>query len=288
MSQSLMIRDGDKLASKFTPEAIAAKEAALGMSGIIARVSNAAEQQTAVEAQRALRAAISAAEKARKEFKEPVIEFGKQIDATAKEYKAELEEEELRVAKLVGDFQQAELAKARAAEAARVLEQQKLEAERQAEIRRVAQEEAAKLAAIQKQADEAARAVREASNAEARAKAEEIQRDLDRQRELAQAESLKQMEATQSAYNEKSAEAAERPQAAPARVEGQRVVEDYEITVTDVHTLARCHPGCVKIEPRLAEIKAQLKMGVKIQGITVKEVVRASVNTRRQPLTIEA
>ena len=332
-----MVRDDGALAVKFTDEAIATKDNALAASGLISRVSTAAEQANAVEAQRALRAAISAAEKSRVEVKAPVLEFGKAIDAKAKEYKAELEAEEMRVGKLVGDFQQLEIAKAKAAEAARLLEQQKLEAERQAEIRRLAQEEAQKLAEIKRQEDErkaalakqeaeAAKAQREAAakaeaakaplqttaevataspqaalakqeaeaaKAEAdrlqaaleteRAKQAEIQRDLDRQKELAQAQSLQAMEATHERYNDQSAAVAERPAAAPSRVAGQRVIEDYEITVTDIHTLARCHPGCVKIEPRLAEIKAQLRLGVKFQGISVAPIVKSTVSAGRQP-----
>lgn len=313
MSTALMVRDGDKMAAKFSPDALAVKENALAVSGIIARVRSQSEYETAVAAQSALSSAIRAAEKSRKEFKEPVLEYGRQIDAIAKEYKAELEAEELRVGKLAGDWQQLQIAKQKAEEAARLLELQKIEEERQAEIRRVAQEEARKLAEIEraererkaalaKQEADAARAAREASNAAEREKAEklqaeadaqrakdtELQRELDRQKELAAAESLKAMEATQERFNAESAATAERVVAAPAKVAGTRVVEDYEITISDVHTLARCHPNCVKITPLNGEIKALLKMGVKVQGVTFKEVVSIRTASPRQSMMIDA
>ncbi len=62
-----------------------------------------------------------------------------------------------------------------------------------------------------------------------------------------------------------------------ARVDGQRIANDWEIEVVDVHTLYRCHPNCVELKPRLSEIKNLLKIGATIQGIRALAVVKSSV-----------
>ncbi len=67
------------------------------------------------------------------------------------------------------------------------------------------------------------------------------------------------------------------PVAAPIRAEGQRVREEWNVTVTDIWMLARVHPGCVKIEPRLSEIKELLDAGVKVAGILAKKEIKAGV-----------
>lgn len=65
----------------------------------------------------------------------------------------------------------------------------------------------------------------------------------------------------------------------PARVEGQRVTEDWEVTVTDIWALARAHPMAVKIEPRMSEIKTILNAGQKVAGVTAKRITKSSVRT---------
>ena len=47
---------------------------------------------------------------------------------------------------------------------------------------------------------------------------------------------------------------------------------DLEITVTNIWKLARSHPTCVTIEPRISEIKSLLKSGIKVAGVTSKEL----------------
>jgi hypothetical protein len=66
---------------------------------------------------------------------------------------------------------------------------------------------------------------------------------------------------------------------APATADGQRTRPEWEVIVSDVWALARAHPACVTIEPRLSEIKALLPAGIKVAGVIAKRVVRVSVTT---------
>jgi hypothetical protein len=76
-------RDDAKLTVSFTPEAVALKDTALELSGVIGKVTNADENAAAVAAQVEIQKVRSLAEKARKAAKEPVLEYGKRIDAAA-------------------------------------------------------------------------------------------------------------------------------------------------------------------------------------------------------------
>lgn len=117
--RGLMIRDDHVGLVDFSIEAVALRDEALEKSALIGKVTNAEEQARAVEAQVALHTVSLGVEKARKECKEPVLLFGKRIDDTAKKFIEEVKTEELRIARLIGDFQQLEQARVRAEEQAR-------------------------------------------------------------------------------------------------------------------------------------------------------------------------
>lgn len=221
---ALMVRDDARMAVQFTPAAIELRDNALATSALVGKVTNADEQVIAVGAQALLHSVTSAVEKARKECKEPAIEFGRRIDGAAKKFVAEIKDEETRIAALVGSFQQLEQARVRAEEAARN----------------------EKLLALEREKAQA----------------------------MAKATSHEAMDAIAEHYN---AKAADIPVAAPARVEGQRVVQDWEIVVTDAWLLARAHPACVEIVPRILEIKNLLKAGVKPAGVQATPISRSSV-----------
>lgn len=233
---ALIIRDDSNRLASFSETAHALKTDALEKAALVGRVTCAEEQQAAVDAQTAIATVLKETEKARVACKEPVLDFGRRIDATAKTFIADLREEEIRLATLVGDFQQLE--------AARVRAEQTKENERLRQVER------------------------------------------DRQAALSQANSHEEMEAVQERFDRQVAEEA-RPVIAPARVEGQIVREEWEVTVTDVWALARAHPGCVKIEPRMAEIKAMLDSGQKVAGVLAKKVTKAGVRAMRHPAAIE-
>lgn len=103
---------------------------------------------------------------------------------------------------------------------------------------------------------------------------------------LAKATSHEQIDAIQEHFNNKAAiEAA--PPAAPARVEGKVVKTDWEITVTNPYELAKFHPACVNITPRLTEIKQLLADGVTVKGISATKITKAGVRVGRQPVAID-
>lgn len=129
---ALIVRDDAQLTVTFTANALALRGSALEKSALVARVHDPDSQAKAVEAQKELSNAINLTERARKAAKEPVLEFGRRIDDAAKAFVADLKAEQLRVASLVGDYQQLEQARVRAAEQARLAEAAKLEAERRA------------------------------------------------------------------------------------------------------------------------------------------------------------
>lgn len=284
--QALVTTEAPRFTLTITAAAEEQKSAALEKSALIGRVSNADEQELAVAAQAQLKIILSNAEHARKAAKEPVLDAGRQIDATVKSFVADLQAEELRIARLIADFQALELAKVRAAEAARRLEEERIERERQAELKRLADEEKARQIQLAKAEAEARQKEREAKDAAAKAEAENLRREIERQKQLAAATSLEKMEAVQERFSQ---EAAALPVAKQAtRTEGQRVSEEWEITVTDIHALYRAHPACCKVAPLLAEIKALLNMGVKVHGVNAQRVVKASVRPMKEPAAIEA
>lgn len=231
--QSLIVRNDAALTVSYTAEAEKLKVAALEISGVVGKVTNAEENAAAVAAQTALHNIRTLAEKARKAAKEPVLDYGKKIDAAAKAFVAEIDEESLRVAKLVGDFQALEAAKLRAAEQLRLHE----------------------LAKIEREKNEA----------------------------IAKATSHEQIEAVQAHFNEQASQAAA-PIAEPVRAEGQVVKSDWQITVTNPYELAKFHPACVKIEPRLSEIKTLLNDGVTVKGIAATKITKSTVRAGSSPL----
>lgn len=231
---ALMVRDDAHLSVKFTEEAELLKSSALETAALIGRVSNSDENAAAANAQTEIKRVLKLTEDSRKAHKSPVLDYGSRIDAAAKRFIAELKEEEMRIATLVGNFQQLELAKARAAEAARLKEI--------AEIERKKQEE------------------------------------------LAAAKSLEEMEKIQERSNQ---EAAALPVVKIAKAAGQVVREEWDIQIVDAWALARAHPACVTITPRLSDIKAILDAGITPAGVYAKKVVKSGVRLGREPAVIE-
>lgn len=271
----LMVIDNAALQASVVPKAVEMKESALASSALVGRVSNAKEQEVAVAAQAELDTLIRLAEKSRKAIKAPVIALGKEIDGKHEEYIAPVIEDRTRVTRLIADFQELELAKVRAAEAAARLEAEKIERERLAEIRRIQEAEeadrrklAAEEAAIRAQAV-AARNKQEAEQVAA------LQRELDNQRELARARSLEDMAATQERFNDRSATLAAKPIPTSAKADGQTVSEDWDIEMTNPYAVAKFHPDCVNITLRLTETKATLDRGITMQGIKATRIVKS-------------
>lgn len=280
MSTALAIRNDAARSVTWTDSAHAMIADALETAALIGRVSNADENDLAVSAQRKIRAAKNEIEKVRKILKEPVLEFGKTIDATARKICEPLDPEEMRIASLVGDFAAIQEAKRKAEEAARLLEQQRIERERVAELARVAREEAIHRANLEAAEREAQRKAAAAKNAEDAAKAAELQAELDRQKALADAQSFERMNAIQEKFNAEAAGV--KPIETPTRATGQVVRTEWEIQEIRELELARARPDLVrKIEFDRIEIKRLLNSGVKLPGVIAKEVTKSSVRAGR-------
>jgi hypothetical protein len=134
VSDALISRDDSQLTVSFLPSAYERKESSLAASALIGRVSNSAEQETAVSAQIEIKRLLDLVEMARVECKRPILDFGRKIDDAAKTFVHELKKEQLRIGTLIGDFQTLEQARVRAAEAARLKELNEIERQRQEQI----------------------------------------------------------------------------------------------------------------------------------------------------------
>ena len=132
--RALMVREDARLQVSYTAEAARLRDEALAVAGTIKSVTTPGEQEAAVKAQIAVKAVRNTCEKARKECKEPVIEFGRTIDGAAKQFDGPLGVEELRIAKLVGDYVTLMEQQRRAQEALRLAELDVIERRRQEEL----------------------------------------------------------------------------------------------------------------------------------------------------------
>lgn len=237
MSDSISLMTRDNFTVAFIKDAEELKARTLETSALIGKVETEAENAQAVEAQSALHALLSQVEKSRVAIKEPVLQLGKRIDQTARDFRAEVEQELTRITRLIGDYLALEEQRRRAAEALKNNE----------------------LADIERQ----------------------------RQHALAQASSHEETDQINEHYTGKLAAVALVPAPAPARAEGQTVKHDWDVTVTDIYLLVRAHPTCVKIEPRLGEIKNLLNAGVKVAGVSATRIVKAGLRVKKQSKAIE-
>ena len=110
------------------------------------------------------------------------------------------------------------------------------------------------------------------------------QMDMARQQALAACKSLDEMDAVNAQFDE---QARGLKPVEEIRVEGQVVREDWDIKVVDVWALARAHPMCVKIEPRLKEIKELLDLGLKVHGVEAVKAVKSGVRRKPEQAVLE-
>lgn len=116
------------------------------------------------------------------------------------------------------------------------------------------------------------------ARAEQNARNEELTR-LEREREaaLAKADTHEERETIQEHYNERAAIEAAPPASPVVAPKGQKVETELEVVVNDIWALARAHPTCVNVSPRLTDIKALIRNGIRVAGCTWREVVKAKV-----------
>lgn len=103
MNTETLILSGEGYALTITPEAEIQKAAMLDVARSVHHVRSNDESADAAYHLRSLAAMRIAVDKSRKEIKEPVLRIGKLIDSTAKNFLAEIEDEESRIRGLIGD-----------------------------------------------------------------------------------------------------------------------------------------------------------------------------------------
>ncbi|NBV25154.1 MAG: hypothetical protein EBS05_24945, partial [Proteobacteria bacterium] len=288
----------------FTPEAEDARISALCLAADVSEVTGPETQVKAVEAQKAIRGVISAVEKARKAQKVPILEAGRKLDAACDKFCEDLKSHELRIATEVGNYQEAEREKVRKAEQAAAAELARIERERQeaveaaqraawkaqqeAEAKAAAERAAAARAAAEERAKIEAEAAKErakarndqeraAAEAHAKAAQEQAAQRAEQDRIAAEARAKAEQEAAAArlaAEKQRQDElAAQQIEAVgtvaqPAKVAGQVIKEEWEITEINAFALMRVRPDLVRdvIFDRV-EIKRELDRGLTLAGV---------------------
>jgi hypothetical protein len=234
---ALELRNVGSVEIAIAPSAAAIRDDAIAAAGWVAQVASHAQFAAAAEALKGLRSVAKAVEASRTAIKAPVLDLGKKIDATAKAFVAEVDQE---ITRLTGLMTQWEIEQRRlAAEAER---------QRQEEERRVRAAEEAKLAEIRRQQQAAARA--------------ELLANTERERAAAEAQRI----AAESAAAIERAAAAERQANLPAVVEPPKVAgtvvrEDWTFEVLDLKAFAQAHPDLVEITIRRADVLKMIRGG---------------------------
>jgi flagellar biosynthesis GTPase FlhF len=276
------------------------KEAALEQAALIGKVSTRDTKIVAVRAQQALKKVISDLEKARKFWKEPLLQRGRELDTLIEREKLEPEKELARVTQEVSVFDLAE--RRRVEEEERLQREQvaRIQRDRDAELARLAAEQAAKEAEARREQEEADRKAREAQQAAAALAAaattkaqqeaaqqaqEKATKALGAAFEVKQAQDARiealaaQTAALAQQIDEKAADAAyvaARPIEA-THVAGQRKATGWKIEIVDVYMLAKFRPDLVEFKPKLGEIKACLNDGQEIRGIKAEREYTSGV-----------
>ena len=154
-TEALILRDDSAGTIVWTETANTLKASALELSGIIGKVGDADENSQAVTAQIEIRRILKLVETARAEAKRPLIDLGKAIEDGARNFIHDLKQEEFRLARLVGDYQQVLQAQQRAAAQVEADRLKGIEDARQAELAKCQSHE--QLDAVNARHDEIAR-----------------------------------------------------------------------------------------------------------------------------------
>jgi hypothetical protein len=103
MNTDTLILSGEGYTLTICKEAETSKRELLASSALVATVTNNDESADAAHVMRSLAQMRIMVDKGRKDVKEPVLRIGKLIDASAKTFLLEIEAEESRLRKLIGD-----------------------------------------------------------------------------------------------------------------------------------------------------------------------------------------
>ena len=261
---------------QLNPEAVEAKELALVHSALIGKVTNAKENDAAVEAMKRLKSLSLGFERERKAHKEPLLEAGRQLDRTVAVEREEIDRELGRIENLVKDFVIAEQRRVREEQEAQQRELERIEREKQAELKRIADEQAAAERKAREEREAAERAAREATTKAAREAAEKAQAEA-RERER-----LAKEQAEQAArIAQESADLQSRAESQPiqiTRTAGQQNRKQWVIKQINDFQLMRARPDLVrKVEWDMVAIKELLNSGIKLPGVIAEEDLKISV-----------
>lgn len=239
-----------------SPKAEDTKQAALAEARDITTVNDEFAMACATDALRNLKQLTKEVEDARKAVKAPVLDLGRTIDGLAKEFLAEVEQESIRVNKLLNAY---------AAEQRRI--QMEAERKRQEEERR------------QREAAEKAERERLAAEAAARKAEEDRQAAFDEHEESqAKAQAAKATqeaaEAARQAEEARKAQEAARQQIAPSfeKPKGMAIKTVKRFELTDIHALYAARPDLVRMEVNASAINAALRNGMtECSGLIITE-----------------
>lgn len=256
-----------------SPSAITTRDALLSESAGFTAISNEIDYVAAADLLAEAKRLIRSVENARSEAKAPVLEAGKRIDATAKEFIVKLDAEVTRITNLVLRYREEQHRKA-------------------AEAERKAREEAARIERERLAAEAEARRREEAARAEAerkRREAEEADRRAQQTGELAldaaAANAQAEADAAAKAAEQAAAQAAAAAAAPvvvplvvipppPPKIAGLRQREVWVFVVTDAMALATQRPDLVTVTPKTREITAALERGETVPGIQARKEAR--------------
>jgi citrate lyase gamma subunit len=246
MSTHLALSGIDRPQVMISPEAHEAKRVALQIASSVQEIVDAQSQSAATQALATVKALAAQVEASRKAIKEPVIKAGRDIDAAASQFVADLESEARRLSLMVGAFADAERRKAAAlAEEARRKEREVLEATK---------------------AEERARMAREVTG-----RTGTLSADL----QAIQAKAITQVAAVR--QNAAAATVAPPP--------ATQVRTSWKFEVLDVNALYRAHPDLCTIVPNNAAIRAILPHRKTIAGVRVWSESAAIVSAKAPTAT---
>ncbi len=252
----------------------------LGVFSKLPPIADAANASFVANVLREAKAFTRMIEGARSEAKAPALDYGKRVDAIARELSATVDEEARKHGGILASWQAEQNRIAEEARQAAYREEQRIkqaayEAEQaaQREARRVAQE--AQAAAAAALAEIEARAARARTDA-GRARAEEAARAAVRQAAV-DAENRRQAEEDAAATREKARVAAivdtrvSASAAMPAKQAGVATRREVIFEVTNIVALYEAAPYLVSLTPNTAAIKSALKglqAGQSLPGVT--------------------
>jgi hypothetical protein len=264
MSNALAIL-GDGYTITVTPEAEQQKATIIEASRKLVAVIDQDTCDIAQSRLKALAAVRIAVEKSREIVKKPVIEVGRRIDATAREFAAEIVAEETRLDQLVKDYVREQQRIAREAREAAERERQRIEREeherRMAALRAEQEAERQRMEAERAKHEAEMARLRAARESDAQAEAEARRREqeaAEAQRQAAERADAARLEAERAAEEARRKTEFASGQLATAYIP-QGVKEEIDFEVVDIVAFAAKFPQLVTMTPKRADILAALK-----------------------------